>query len=173
MLASRNFVKDLLAKVLKPINDRLKTSVNDDSVPFIFDYKDGKYGYNTSEERGADTFHPFSSGGTAYKIKMGGVYYALGKYWNTGTGALTTYSNWNAYTLGIPNGATKVHIDNWVDDGYNTCNWFATQVSSGNGYSNMGTLSQGSNTINIPSNVSYVRLSSTASIMNNVDVWFE
>lgn len=28
---------------------------------FIFDYQDGKYGYNESEERGADTFHPFKS----------------------------------------------------------------------------------------------------------------
>lgn len=30
---------------------------------FYFDYKNGKYGYNTSPSRGADTFFPFSSGG--------------------------------------------------------------------------------------------------------------
>lgn len=29
---------------------------------FYFDQKDGKFGYNTSSSRGADTFHPFSSG---------------------------------------------------------------------------------------------------------------
>ena len=35
-----------------------KTTVN--NVPFYFDYHDGKYGYNTNANRGADTFHPFS-----------------------------------------------------------------------------------------------------------------
>lgn len=30
---------------------------------FFFDVQDGAYGYNTSETRGADTFHPFSEGG--------------------------------------------------------------------------------------------------------------
>ena len=29
---------------------------------FYFDYKDGKYGYNTNPNRGADTFVPFKSG---------------------------------------------------------------------------------------------------------------
>lgn len=28
---------------------------------FYFDYKDGKYGYNTNPNRGADTFFPFSN----------------------------------------------------------------------------------------------------------------
>ena len=28
---------------------------------FYFDYKDGKYGYNTDPNRGADTFNPFKS----------------------------------------------------------------------------------------------------------------
>ena len=27
---------------------------------FYFDYQNGKYGYNTEANRGADTFHPFS-----------------------------------------------------------------------------------------------------------------
>lgn len=30
---------------------------------FYFDKHDGQYGYNTSETRGADTFHPFKTGG--------------------------------------------------------------------------------------------------------------
>ena len=39
---------------------------------FYFDYKDGKYGYNTDPNRGADTFSPFSSGtGTNLKIRGG------------------------------------------------------------------------------------------------------
>jgi len=41
------------------------------SKHFYFDYKDGKYGYNESSSRGADTFHPFSSGGVpAQEILM-------------------------------------------------------------------------------------------------------
>ena len=39
------------------INNRL--TVNNQK--FVFDYKDGKWGFNTSDERGADTFHPFNS----------------------------------------------------------------------------------------------------------------
>ena len=41
------------------------TSVNNsltaNSKHFYFDYKNGKYGYNTNPNRGADTFFPFSS----------------------------------------------------------------------------------------------------------------
>lgn len=37
---------------------------------FYFDYKNGKYGYNTSAERGADTFTPFNNGGS----KLVGTY---------------------------------------------------------------------------------------------------
>ena len=32
-----------------------------DNNKFVFDYQNGKWGFNTSESRGADTFHPFSS----------------------------------------------------------------------------------------------------------------
>lgn len=39
------------------INNRLVVENN----RFVFDYKDGKWGFNTSDERGADTFHPFNS----------------------------------------------------------------------------------------------------------------
>lgn len=37
--------------------------VASDGQILYFDSKDGKYGYNTSPSRGADTFFPFSSGG--------------------------------------------------------------------------------------------------------------
>lgn len=33
-----------------------------DGISFHFDYQDGKYGFNTDPNRGADTFVPFSSG---------------------------------------------------------------------------------------------------------------
>ena len=38
--------------------------VSTNNVKFYFDYQNGKYGYNTSSERGADTFSPFNSGET-------------------------------------------------------------------------------------------------------------
>lgn len=33
-----------------------------DGTPFYLDIKNGEMGYNTEEERGADTFHPFRGG---------------------------------------------------------------------------------------------------------------
>ena len=39
----------------------LNKSLTANSKQFYFDYKDGKYGFNTSSTRGADTFVPFSS----------------------------------------------------------------------------------------------------------------
>lgn len=42
---------------ISKINNRLVV----DNTKFVFDYQDGKWGFNTSDERGADTFHPFNS----------------------------------------------------------------------------------------------------------------
>ena len=39
----------------------LGTRLSVNGNKFVFDYQDGKWGFNTSEERGADTFHPFNS----------------------------------------------------------------------------------------------------------------
>ena len=38
------------------------------NVKLYFDYKDGKYGYNTDPKRGADTFNPFKSGDSGDNI---------------------------------------------------------------------------------------------------------
>lgn len=38
----------------------LNSSLTANSNQFYFDYKDGKYGFNTDPNRGADTFNPFS-----------------------------------------------------------------------------------------------------------------
>ena len=46
------------ANALKAVNNSLIAN----SKHFYFDYKNGKYGYNTDPNRGADTFVPFSSG---------------------------------------------------------------------------------------------------------------
>lgn len=51
------------------LNDSLIANANH----FYFDYKDGKYGYNTSETRGADTFVPFSEGAEIHYSKHTGV----------------------------------------------------------------------------------------------------
>lgn len=40
----------------------LNKSLTANNKQFYFDYKNGKYGYNTSPSRGADTFVPFSIG---------------------------------------------------------------------------------------------------------------
>lgn len=45
------------AAALKEVNNSLVAN----SKHFYFDYKDGKYGYNTNPNRGADTFVPFKS----------------------------------------------------------------------------------------------------------------
>ena len=47
------------AKAVKEVNNSLIAN----SKHFYFDYKNGKYGYNTNPNRGADTFVPFKNGG--------------------------------------------------------------------------------------------------------------
>ena len=37
---------------------------------FYFDYQNGSYGFNTSANRGADTFNPFSSGSSSYLVSF-------------------------------------------------------------------------------------------------------
>ena len=37
---------------------------------FYFDYKDGKYGYNTDPNRGADSFVPFKSASNISEVKV-------------------------------------------------------------------------------------------------------
>ena len=41
--------------IIKPLNSSLTANSNQ----FYFDYQDGKYGFNTDPNRGADTFNPF------------------------------------------------------------------------------------------------------------------
>lgn len=55
----------------------LDNSLIANSTQFYFDYQDGKYGYNTDPNRGADTFSPFSgepdyiqTGLSAYSSKV-------------------------------------------------------------------------------------------------------
>ena len=53
----------LLTLFFYVLNDSLKAN----NKNFYFDYKNGKYGFNTSSTRGADTFVPFNSSGGSFK----------------------------------------------------------------------------------------------------------
>ena len=64
---------------------KINNSLTANNSQFYFDYQDGKYGYNTDPNRGADTFHPFSSG-----IKL--VAHASG---NSGSGYGSTAPSWS------------------------------------------------------------------------------
>lgn len=48
-------------KVVTNNINSINKSLTANSKHFYFDYKNGKYGYNTDSSRGADTFFPFSS----------------------------------------------------------------------------------------------------------------
>lgn len=58
------------ANALKKVNNSLIANSNH----FYFDYKDGKYGYNTNPNRGADTFFPFNDLSNAQIINI--LYYS-------------------------------------------------------------------------------------------------
>ena len=61
-VTSKGFLTDALAvKQLNTNVNELNNSLIANSNHFYFDYKNGKYGYNTNPNRGADTFHPFNS----------------------------------------------------------------------------------------------------------------
>lgn len=77
----------------KMANKVSKSQLTANDEHFYFDYKDGQYGYNTDSERGADTFHPFSSGGSYpevlvknYTIHAGGGSAVTGSFWFNGYG---------------------------------------------------------------------------------------
>ena len=62
--ASTDVSKPVGAGAVQELNSSLTANDNQ----FYFDYQDGKYGYNTDPNRGADTFSPFSNGGLNYGI---------------------------------------------------------------------------------------------------------
>ena len=73
-VTSKGFLTDALAvKQLNTNVNELNNSLIANSKHFYFDYKDGKYGYNTNPNRGADTFHPFSNSQVITISKFTGV----------------------------------------------------------------------------------------------------
>lgn len=55
-----NGESERIAASIKCVN-RLNNSLTANNKQFYFDYKNGKYGFNTNPNRGADTFVPFSN----------------------------------------------------------------------------------------------------------------
>ena len=54
--------------------DEVNNSLVANSNHFYFDYKNGKYGFNTDSSRGADTFVPFKSGvDSSIKLQLGTI----------------------------------------------------------------------------------------------------
>jgi hypothetical protein len=61
-------LKQRIESSLQAINDGvigIRNQLKANNNSFYFDYRDGKYGYNTAANRGADTFHPFKQ---AYEL---------------------------------------------------------------------------------------------------------
>jgi hypothetical protein len=55
--------------------EELNTNLTAPTVgKFIYDYQDGKHGFNTNPDRGADTFHPFKSDLVIKRIGANAVY---------------------------------------------------------------------------------------------------
>ena len=71
-VTSKGFLTDALAvKELNTNVNELNNSLVANSKHFYFDYKNGKYGYNTNPNRGADTFVPFNNGNYYYRAFKG------------------------------------------------------------------------------------------------------
>lgn len=83
-----------LTKVANELSNHL--AVN--GTEFYFDTHDGEFGYNTSESRGADTFHPFKSGVEQATVSIS----VSGKWKVGGDGSVSPYCrasvNVNGYT---------------------------------------------------------------------------
>ena len=59
-----NTKSDVMSSAIATLENELTAN----GTRIYLDYKDGKYGYNTSALRGADTFSPFKSGGNEYNV---------------------------------------------------------------------------------------------------------
>ena len=63
----------------------INSSLTANNIQFVYDYQDGKYGYNTDPNRGADTFHPFSSSFNEIGFAWHGSNFGGGILKNNGT----------------------------------------------------------------------------------------
>ena len=81
---------------LVAINNQLNNQLTTNGNQFYFDYKDGKYGYNTDPQRGADTFSPFKA---VDHIRLNLYGYAYGRAVMYGTDAQAHTTGRGTYTL--------------------------------------------------------------------------
>lgn len=95
---------------------------NDVATDFYFDYQNGKYGWNSSPLRGADTFHPFKQSATETKV--------ITEKTTTDLGADNTYRyidttgvvNTNSGTYTFPSGDTGGTKDLGTNNSYRYVN---------------------------------------------------
>lgn len=95
---------------------QLNNDLTANSNHFYFDYHDGKYGYNTSAERGADTFTPFKKGGA----KLIGTYYSSSSI-NISSYDDTNISHYLAVASGYGSESARTYTDpngNWASYGH-------------------------------------------------------
>lgn len=95
---------------------------NDVATDFYFDYQNGKYGWNSSPSRGADTFHPFKQAATETKVITGKTTTDLGEdnnyryidttgVVNTNSGTYTASSRGVALDMGASNSYRYVNTN--------------------------------------------------------------
>ena len=106
------------------INDRLVLSNN---RKFVFDYQNGKWGFNTSDERGADTFHPFNStilamntvvsGYTNNNIVASNIYLTISSTNDAGAGALLADFPYGTCTSAVTSRSYKTSSNKYVKGG--------------------------------------------------------
>lgn len=100
-----------LANNIQGVSSRLGTSISvvDASLVannnhFYFDYHDGKYGYNTSSRRGADTFRPFNSASILFPFSI-----TVQAFISQGEGTVYPCAKLNGYRL-MTSGISTIKI---------------------------------------------------------------
>lgn len=95
---------------------------NDVATDFYFDYQNGKYGWNSSPSRGADTFHPFKQAATETKVITGKTTTDLGEDNNYRYIDTTGVVNTNSGTYTFPSGDTGGTKDLGEENSYRYVN---------------------------------------------------
>lgn len=97
-----------ITSAIKSLNDNVKFP---DNVGFYLDIKNGVRGYNTSANRGADTFFPFNLGGS----KLSTAKLLLSDYWHTNySGKINTTEDYKliisaVFAIDVSTGTTSVY----------------------------------------------------------------
>lgn len=108
--------------------NNLNSELTANGKQFYFDYKNGKYGYNTSSNRAASTFVPFGGSGTAtelivlqnfYSQNLNDTTFTLTKTYSSLILVLSCYTStdWSACTWTAPSGWTLLGQGSYPVDG--------------------------------------------------------